>query len=397
MKNVDLEYICRVIGNLAGIPVRIFKNRSMTYCYSMVNFPVDPISPYVDKVFEIKSNVGYFITPYFNYYGIVNSKDFAIVIGPSRQTPMSEMDVRTLAFDCGVDGERIDEFISSMRALVEMPLGSILQILCTINYILNKEKLSLEDVSIYDFDQMEIESVLANESVSADPDTERAQSAVHNTFTLEQTLMQMISKGDVGALCEWLSRAPSIRGGVIANDALRQIKNTFIVTATLASRAAINGGLDIESSLSLSDNYIKKCELLSDVKDIFNLQYHMILDYTRKVERVRLGKTPSKLLMQVTNYVQKNLSKPTDVDELAKEMYISRTHLASKFKKETGMTLSDFILKEKTEEAKRLLRYSDKPLCLIGEYLGFSSQSHFNRTFKKYTGKTPGEYRQSNK
>lgn len=397
MKNVDLEYICRVIGNLAGIPVRIFKNRSMTYCYSMVNFPVDPISPYVDKVFEIKSNVGYFITPYFNYYGIVNSKDSAIVIGPSRQTPMSEMDVRALAFDCGVDGERIDEFISSMRALVEMPLGSILQILCTINYILNKEKLSLEDVSIYDFDQMEIESVLANESVSADPDTERAQSAVHNTFTLEQTLMQMISKGDVGALCEWLSRAPSIRGGVIANDALRQIKNTFIVTATLASRAAINGGLDVESSLSLSDNYIKKCELLSDVKDIFNLQYHMILDYTRKVERVRLGKTPSKLLMQVTNYVQKNLSKPTDVDELSKEMYISRTHLASKFKKETGMTLSDFILKEKTEEAKRLLRYSDKPLCLIGEYLGFSSQSHFNRTFKKYTGKTPGEYRQSNK
>ena len=397
MKNVDLEYICRVIGNLAGIPVRIFKNRSMTYCYSMVNFPVDPISPYVDKVFKIKSNVGYFITPYFNYYGIVNSKDSAIVIGPSRQTPMSEMDVRALAFDCGVDGERIDEFISSMRALVEMPLGSILQILCTINYILNKEKLSLEDVSIYDFDQMEIESVLANESVSADPDAERAQSAVHNTFTLEQTLMQMISKGDVGALCEWLSRAPSIRGGVIANDALRQIKNTFIVTATLASRAAINGGLDVESSLSLSDNYIKKCELLSDVKDIFNLQYHMILDYTRKVERVRLGKTPSKLLMQVTNYVQKNLSKPTDVDELAKEMYISRTHLASKFKKETGMTLSDFILKEKTEEAKRLLRYSDKPLCLIGEYLGFSSQSHFNRTFKKYTGKTPGEYRQSNK
>ena len=230
-----------------------------------------------------------------------------------------------------------------------------------------------------------------------DPDIEHAQSAVHNTFTLEQTLMQMISKGDVGALCEWLSRAPSIRGGVIANDALRQIKNTFIVTATLASRAAINGGLDVESSLSLSDNYIKKCELLSDVKDIFNLQYHMILDYTRKVERVRLGKTPSKLLMQVTNYVQKNLSKPTDVDELSKEMYISRTHLASKFKKETGMTLSDFILKEKTEEAKRLLRYSDKPLCLIGEYLGFSSQSHFNRTFRKYTGKTPGDYRQSNK
>ena len=119
----------------------------------------------------------------------------------------------------------------------------------------------------------------------------------------------------------------------------------------------------------------------------------MVLDYTRRVERVRLGKNPSKLLMQITNYVQNNLSKPLGVDELAKALFISRTHLAAKFKKETGMTLTDFILREKVEEAKRLLRYSDKSLSLIADYLGFSSQSHFTKTFKKYTSKTPGEYR----
>ena len=75
-------------------------------------------------------------------------------------------------------------------------------------------------------------------------------------------------------------------------------------------------------------------------------------------------------------------------------MYISRTHLAAKFKKETGMTLTDFILKEKIEEAKRLLRYSDRSLALIAEYLGFSSQSHFSKTFKKYVNTTPKEYRE---
>ena len=40
---------------------------------------------------------------------------------------------------------------------------------------------------------------------------------------------------------------------------------------------------------------------------------------------------------------------------------------------EAGESLTDFILKEKTEEAKRLLRYSDKSLTAIGSYLGFSS------------------------
>ena len=119
----------------------------------------------------------------------------------------------------------------------------------------------------------------------------------------------------------------------------------------------------------------------------------MVLEYTRRVERIRLGKKPSKLLMQVTNYVQHNLSKPIDVETLAKSMFISRTHLATKFKQETGMTLTDFILGEKIEEAKRLLRYSDKPLSLIADYLGFSSQSHFTKAFKKHTGTTPREYR----
>ena len=56
-----------------------------------------------------------------------------------------------------------------------------------------------------------------------------------------------------------------------------------------------------------------------------------------------------------------------------------------------------FILKEKTEEAKRLLRYSEKSLSAISAYLGFSSHGHFARVFKKYAGMTPGEYREKHR
>ena len=335
MERIDLEYLCRVIGNLAGIPIRIYMQNVITYFYSVIEFPVDPIKPYADKIFEIEEHVGYFTTPYFNYYGVVRSGDLTVVIGPSRQTPMSDRDMRELAFSCEVESSKTDDFIASMKGLIQMPLGSIVQILCTMNYVLNGEKLSLEDVTIYDFEQTNLESILQNERFNKQYDNtdEYKPRELHNTLALEQTLMQMISKGDVGALYEWLSHAPSVRGGIIANDALRQLKNTFIVTATLASRAAIKGGLNVEDSLSLSDEYIRKCELMSSVDQIVNLQYHMVLDYTRRVERVRLGNNPSKLLMQITNYVQNNLSKPLDVDELAKALFISRTHLAAKFKK----------------------------------------------------------------
>ena len=72
--------------------------------------------------------------------------------------------------------------------------------------------------------------------------------------------------------------------------------------------------------------------------------------------------------------MQKHITEPVNIDALAKAMFISRTHLAVKFKKESGMTLTEFVLKEKIEEGKRLLRYSDKPISSIADYLEFSSQ-----------------------
>ena len=62
--------------------------------------------------------------------------------------------------------------------------------------------------------------------------------------------MNIVRKGDTQALKEWVKQAPAVRAGIIAKDQLRQVKNTFIVTATLVSRAAIRGGMNIEDSLT---------------------------------------------------------------------------------------------------------------------------------------------------
>ena len=87
------------------------------------------------------------------------------------------------------------------------------------------------------------------------------------------------------------------------------------------------------------------------------------------------------------------MEKSGSAEKMAEEFYLSRPYLSARFKRETGLTLTDYILTEKTEEAKRLLRYSDKPAAAIGAYLGFSSHGHFIRVFKRYAGQTPNEYR----
>ncbi len=192
---------------------------------------------------------------------------------------------------------------------------------------------------------------------------------------------------------ELINSIPAVRAGILAADQLRQLKNTFIVTATLVARAAIRGGMDTDDALSLSDAYIQKCELMNHMERITNLQYRMIFDYTERIEKLRSGKTPSKFVLDVTNYIHHHLSEPITTEEIAKALYMSRSRLSVKFKRETNENLVDFILKEKTEEAKRLLRYTDKSITSISSYLGFSSQSHFSHVFKKYANRLPNEYR----
>ena len=410
MANVDLRYLCTTIGNLAGVPIRLYENNNLVFYYSLSELPKDPIGVCKAEVFAVKTHVGYVMTPTFHYYGIVNAnvkanvntyvnttvpcKEVKIVLGPTRQISETDQELRKLAFDLDVQERDIKDFTTGMKNIVRMPFESILQILCTLNHVLNGEKLSLKGISIYEKDQEKLIE-LQNKAESTyklevKPDQAQTQ---HNTYDLEESIMSLVRKGDTIALKEWVSHAPAVRGGVLAFEQLRQRKNLFIVATTLASRAAIRGGLDVNDSFSISDSYIQQCELLSSPLEINNLQYRMITDYTERVARLRLGAKPSSLVVSVLNYLQHHMSETITVEELASEVCLSRPYLSRKFKAETGENLTDFILKQKTEEAKRLLRYSNKSLTSIALYLGFSSSSHFTRVFKNYVGLSPREYR----
>lgn len=261
MDNIDYNYLCTVIGNLSGIPIRVFQSEKQVFYYTLVNLPVDPITPYRDEILAIGTHIGYFITPSFHYYGIVNSGTVKIVIGPSIQTKNNDQTLRELAFQCDVPADDTEEFLSGMKSIVPMPLDSIIQILCTMNYVMNEEKLGLSDIRIFDSEQQNLKAKIEEEQTTnnfnSDIEKIQAQQAIHNTLALEQTIVNFVRRGDTVALKDLIDGIPAVRAGILADDQLRQLKNTFIVTATLVSRGAIRGGMDIDDALSLSDAYIQ--------------------------------------------------------------------------------------------------------------------------------------------
>ena len=395
MSAVDYAYLGKSMASLSGIPVRVYQGKEELCRFFPVNLPRDPMALYRDEILGITEHVGYFASPLFHYYGVLNAGDVKLVVGPTSQIMADEQKLRELAFRLDVPREEVSAFVEGMNAILRMPVETLLQMLCTMNHFLNRgEKLKISDLAIHDGEQALLKSGLEQRRTERVYEEDAAQRQAHNTLSIENVLMDIVRRGDSAALKSWLSQASAVQGGTIAKDQLRQLKNTFIVTATLASRAAIRGGMREDDAFSLSDAYIQRAELLTSYEPIMNLQYHMLLEYTEQVEQLHRGKHASKLALDVANYVRHHLSESISVDAMAEELYLSRPYLSTKFRQETGETLTDFILNEKTEEAKRLLRYSDKSAAAIAAYLGFSSHGHFCKVFKKYAGLTPNEYRQ---
>lgn len=82
------------------------------------------------------------------------------------------------------------------------------------------------------------------------------------------------------------------------------------------------------------------------------------------------------------------------LDELCEKLHYGKTYLCTFFKKKTGMSIYQTYLKLKVDEAKKLIR-RNLSFTAITNRLYFDSVSHFNYIFKKYTGMTPGEYKNS--
>lgn len=74
----------------------------------------------------------------------------------------------------------------------------------------------------------------------------------HNTYFYEKEMMKYVQNGDIKRLKELLNSSQNLVEGIVAGNALRQKKNIFITIATLTTRAAIQGGMNLEEAYQLA-------------------------------------------------------------------------------------------------------------------------------------------------
>ena len=119
---INYEYLAKSMARLSGIPVRVYRDGAeLCRCFPVV-LPRDPMEVYKDGIFAITEHVGYYATPLFHYYGVLNAGPNKIVIGPTAQIMADDQKLRELAFRADVPKEEVSAFVEGMSAIVRLPV-----------------------------------------------------------------------------------------------------------------------------------------------------------------------------------------------------------------------------------------------------------------------------------
>ena len=96
-------------------------------------------------------------------------------------------------------------------------------------------------------------------------------------------------------------------------------------------------------------------------------------------------------------YIEKNYRENINLNKISNYVSLSKNYFCNIFKKEVGITIWDYLIRIRMEEARRMLLETDLKTYDISEKTGYDDPSYFGRLFKKYTGFTPTEYRESSR
>ena len=215
----------------------------------------------------------------------------------------------------------------------------------------------------------------------------------------ENALLRAVQKGDTAALRSLLS-GPTPDYAEIGKISDEQNKaNEYLVVSiiTLMTRAAVAGGAALEASYELGDVYLKRLSKAMIRREPFlALSYQAMVEFAELVRRSKEEKSSLSYVDACKEYIEKNLRKDLQVGDIAPAIGLSRTYLSRLFHQEEGITVQQYIQKEKCRHAAQMLRYSDYSISQIAQYFGFSSQSYFGSCFQTWYGMTPNAYRKEN-
>lgn len=329
------------------------------------------------------------------FLGYIHCKnDTSLIIGPVLYSSINAKMTQTFLYESSVQGTKVKEAEDFLSSLPHESYNHFVNLILFINFSVANKKVEMGDLFNLDHDLLSGHI----EKKKVDVDYEKSQiRQYHGTYNLENKILDLVKNGEVVILRQFLlsvNKSESLHEGKVANTALRQAKNIALgLSVQVGKNAAIPGGMNIEDAYQLIDLYSQEIENCSTIDEVTSLQFNMIIDFARRVSEARIPGNIDPAVNKAIEYIKRNVNAPIRIADIVNEIGYSKSWLVNKFRTSLNTSVNGYIISARLDEAKRLLKYSDKTLFEISDFLCFSSQSYFQNSFKKRFGLTPKAYR----
>ena len=207
----------------------------------------------------------------------------------------------------------------------------------------------------------------------------------------ENMLMKYISDGNKRAAQTELNKLMS-RIFLNSGGDVRVVKVRVTELLGLLSRAAINGGASTEQIFAMNEEFIGSLYDKKDLGEINEWLTDILITYTNCVFDAE-SNIHSEAIMRIINYMRENYMKKLRLDDIAEHVGFSKSYISRIFKREMGCHITDYLNKIRVDNARILLLEKDMSIVDVSYICGFEEQTYFSKIFKKYTGVSPGKFR----
>ena len=400
----DIEYICNKTFGMLKIPIFFFNSSGIILFKFSYKDSNNPLYSNTEQLLNDFLSINDENTPinikstmyHENYFiiKVITSDNISgtLLVGPTISSEIDEKSINSIIKKFDILIKYKGSLINYYNNIVIMDFNSFIDAGLLLYHSIYHDKLDFTNV--VNIDEMLIDVGLKDsKAFYISNSKKRRNSRLHHSQEFERKLLKHITDGNLEEVIKFL-KYTTFDGelGINSKNPLRNLKNIFISYTSIVSRAAIEKGLAWEVSLTLTDFYFEAVEELNTIKDINELFLKMILDYTEHVNKVKMYNYSSAIL-KCQKYIFQHLYEKISLSILADYSSMNPCYLSHLFKKEVGVSISDYIQKERIEESKKLILSGKKSLVDIYVPLGFIDQSHFSKTFKKFVGITPKEYK----
>ena len=208
----------------------------------------------------------------------------------------------------------------------------------------------------------------------------------------EDALLAAVAQGNTSAAMQIVTSMGAIRFSSRTGDVVRDAKNMTLSFNTLLRRTAYTAGVHPFYIDVMSENYARLIENANTKQEIDDVTPYLVQSYCELIKK-RSTALYSEPVRQILVTIDASIASDLSLKRFANELFLNTSYLSSLFKKETGMTLTDYVNKNRISNAKRLLKSTTLSIQAVAAAVGIPDIHYFTRLFRRETGLSPREYR----